>query len=284
MNALNTDLGTVVIIGAGGGGIGTAVASLVSAAGARVLAVDRDATKLAMATSRIEEEGGRVRGELCDVTDRDAVSGLFERAARDIDDLSGLVNVVGGLPAVHWGAVIDDDHEENLEALLETNLRVAVRTSRAFARTRVSAAGASRNRPTSIVQIASIAGLAGMPFGAGYAASKAALMSYTRTMALEWGGLGIHVNVVAPGTIRVPKNQNAEDAERDQAVIPLGRRGTPGDVANAVLFLLSESSSWITGQMLAVDGGVSIKPSYLDADGLPVFVQDKALRERLLKP
>ena len=267
MNALNTDLGTVVIIGAGGGGIGTAVASLVSAAGARVLAVDRDATKLAMATSRIEEEGGRVRGELCDVTDRDAVSGLFERAARDIDDLSGLVNVVGGLPAVHWGAVIDDDHEENLEALLETNLRVAVRTSRAFARTRVSAAGASRNRPTSIVQIASIAGLAGMPFGAGYAASKAALMSYTRTMALEWGGLGIRVNVVAPGTIRVPKN-----------------RGTPGDVANAVLFLLSESSSWITGQMLAVDGGVSIKPSYLDADGLPVFVQDKALRERLLKP
>ena len=244
MNALNTDLGTVVIIGAGGGGIGTAVASLVSAAGARVLAVDRDATKLAMATSRIEEEGGRVRGELCDVTDRDAVSGLFERTAKDIDDLSGLVNVVGGLPAVHWGAVIDDDHEENLEALLETNLRVAVRTSRAFARTRVSAVGASRNRPTSIVQIASIAGLAGMPFGAGY----------------------------------------ADDAERDQAVIPLGRRGTPDDVANAVLFLLSESSSWITGQMLAVDGGVSIKPSYLDADGLPVFVQDKALRERLLKP
>ena len=122
-----------------------------------------------------------------------------------------------------------------------------------------------------------------MPFGAGYAASKAALLSYTRTMALEWGGYGIRVNAVAPGTIMVPKNQNSQNADRDRRAIPLGRRGTPADVAQAAVFLLSSTSSWITGQTLAVDGGASIKPSYLDDDGLPVFVRDEALRRRLAK-
>jgi NAD(P)-dependent dehydrogenase (short-subunit alcohol dehydrogenase family) len=131
------------------------------------------------------------------------------------------------------------------------------------------------------VQIASIAALEGMPFGAGYAASKAALLSLTRTMALEWGGYGLRVNAVAPGSVRVPRNGAAEDLEHERRAIPLGRRGHPEDIAGAVLFLLSDLSRWITGQVLAVDGGASVRPSYLDDDGLPVFVRDEALRRRL---
>ena len=99
---------------------------------------------------------------------------------------------------------------------------------------------------------------------------------------LEWGRLGLRVNAVAPGSVRVAGNAAAEDLELDRRAIPLGRRGQPEDVAGAVLFLLSDLSRWITGQVLAVDGGASVKPSYLDDDGLPVFVRDEALRRRLL--
>jgi NAD(P)-dependent dehydrogenase (short-subunit alcohol dehydrogenase family) len=120
-----------------------------------------------------------------------------------------------------------------------------------------------------------------MPFGAGYAASKAALLSLSRTMALEWGPLGIRVNAVSPGTIHVPRNAGSEETDQDRTVIPLGRRGVPEDIASAVLFLLSGLSSWVTGQMLAVDGGASIRPGYLDESGLPIFVRDPDLRQKL---
>jgi NAD(P)-dependent dehydrogenase (short-subunit alcohol dehydrogenase family) len=112
------------------------------------------------------------------------------------------------------------------------------------------------------------------------------LISLTRTAALEWGSAGIRVNAVAPGTIRTPKTiataagqSTSEDVER--AAIPLGHRGGPADIAGAVAFLLSDLARWITGQVLAVDGGSSALPSFLDADRLPVFVTNAELRERL---
>ena len=269
--------GTVVVIGAGGGGIGTAIAQHAAAAGARVVAVDRDAERLALGMEAIEGGSGegRVCGELCDASDAAAVDALFRRLAGEGSDLRGLVNVVGGLPAARWRRLLEDD-DENLDALLESNLRIAVRSSRAFARHCIEA-----RRPASIVQIATIAALEGMPYGAGYAASKAALLSYTRTMALEWGSCGLRVNAIAPGSVVVPKNREQSAPDRDGRVIPLGRRGTPEDVAHAALFLLSDGASWITGQVLAVDGGASIKPSYLDDEGFPVFVRDEALRRRV---
>ena len=90
------------------------------------------------------------------------------------------------------------------------------------------------------------------------------------------------MNTVAAGTIRTPRATSSDD-ERDRRVLPLGRRGTPRDIAGGVLFLLSDLSEWITGQVLAVDGGVSIKPAYLDEEGLPVFVQDPDMRARLFE-
>ena len=171
-----------------------------------------------------------------------------------------------------------DYADETFESVLDANLRCAFLTSQVLARQL-----AGRDAPGSIVQIASISALQGMPFGAAYSAAKAALISLTRTMALEWGPLGIRVNAVAPGTIRVPRNQAGDDPERDRAILPLGRRGAPEDIAGAALFLLSDLAQWVTGQVLAVDGGASVKPSYLDETGLPVFVTDPKVRDRLLK-
>ena len=264
-----------VVVGAGGGGIGTAIATDVARAGGRVIAVDRDEPSLARVVEAIEASGGHVTPVVCDAREEEAVARLFEQVSQEDEELFGLVNVVGGLPLARWRPLLDYEVAD-LESLLETNLHIALRTSIAFARARRQAGGAG-----SIVQIASIAALQGMPFGAGYSASKAALLSLTRTMALEWGTLGLRVNAVAPGTIRVPSNEAESDPERDRHAIPLGRQGIPSDIAGAVLFLLSDLAQWITGQVLAVDGGVTVKPSYLDDEGLPVFVQDEAIRRQL---
>ena len=159
-------------------------------------------------------------------------------AAQGDAPLCGMVNVVGGLPIDRWQNLLDYP-EDTFDIVIDANLKVALQTSRAFAREL-----SERGMPGSIVQIASIAALHGMPFGAAYAAAKAALISLSRTMALEWGPLGIRVNAVAPGTIQVPRNEGGEDLEQDRAVLPLGRRGVPADIAGAVMFLLSDLSSW----------------------------------------
>lgn len=269
---------SVIVVGAGGGGIGTAICHAAAEAGARVVAVDRDPERLARTTERLAEAGlaERLDERICDASDADAIAALVGDVSDGTPPLHGLVNVAGGLPIERWTSLADDDGTQ-FEAVFESNLHIALRSARPFAR-----AIRARGEGGSLVHIATIAALQAMPFGAGYAAAKAALLSAMRTMALEWGRFGLRVNAVAPGSILVPRNQGGEDPERDRATIPLGRRGTPEDIADAVVFLLSERARWITGQTLAVDGGSSIKPSYLDADGLPVFVRDEVLRRRLL--
>ncbi len=264
------------MVGAGGGGIGTAIVRLVAAEGAFVVAVDRDEAALDQAMAAIEAAGARGQRCCVDAATAEGAREVLAVAARGPAPLHGLVNVVGGLPPNRWASLLEYT-EENLDALLRSNLKVAFHTSQAFAR-----ALSAQRRPGSIVQIATIAALQAMPFGAGYATSKAALLALARTMALEWGPLGIRVNAVAPGTIQVPRNAGSGEDPRDRSVIPLGRRGRPEDIAGAVLFLLSDLAAWITGQLIPVDGGASIRPGYLDETGLPVFVRDPALRRQLL--
>jgi NAD(P)-dependent dehydrogenase (short-subunit alcohol dehydrogenase family) len=142
-------------------------------------------------------------------------------------------------------------------------------------------------RTGALVNIATTSAINGMPFGSAYAAAKAAVLSLTRSLAVEWGPRGIRVNAVAPGSIATPKSASTRkpgDTDGDDVlVIPMRRRGTSDDIARGVLFMISDMSAYVTGQLLCIDGGTSVRPTYNDRDELPVFVHNEELRARLAR-
>jgi NAD(P)-dependent dehydrogenase (short-subunit alcohol dehydrogenase family) len=267
----------VVVVGAGGGGIGTAICRHLGRAGAAVLAVDVDADKLKAATDELAEAGVDHLGVVADGKDREAVGAAVDRAS-ELGTLHGGVQVAGGMWPPQWAPFASDDPA--FDDVIALNLGVTVNATRAVGRRLVE-----QGQGGAIVHIATVSALNAMPYGGAYAAAKAAVLSLTRTLAVEWGRHGIRVNAVAPGSIATPKSASTRkpgDTDRDDLlVIPMRRRGTSDDIAAATLFLMSDLAGYVTGQCLAVDGGTSVRPAVNDADELPVFVHNEELRARL---
>ena len=271
---LSLDGRIVVVSGAGGGGIGTTVTRLVASAGATVVAVSRSADNLAEHIGPLVAEGLPIVPVPADVSTDEGVATALD-AVRSADGrVYGLVNVAGGAAPSTWmpaTRVSRSDWRELFAANLETMF---------FMSQAVAAEIRSSGGPGSIVSISSISGMNTAPFHVAYGTAKAAIVAATRTMALELALDNIRVNAVAPGVTETAASQTytGADPERDRAAIAMGRRGRPEEQAGAILFLLSDLSSYITGQTLLVDGGLDLKWSHLGADNTSLFLKDESFR------
>jgi 3-oxoacyl-[acyl-carrier protein] reductase len=226
-------------------GIGRGIAATLAECGARVAVVGRDQAKAAEAAAAI---GGGAQGFAADVSDTAQVAALVEQVEAAFGAVDILVNNAGLTRDNLLLRIKDDDWD----AVLDANLKGA------FAAIRAATRGMMKRRWGRIINITSVVGITGNKGQANYAASKAGLIGLTKSVAQELASRNILVNAVAPGfietdmTAALSAEQRAALAER----IPLGRLGTPADVASAVAFLASEQASYITGQVLVVDGGM----------------------------
>jgi NAD(P)-dependent dehydrogenase (short-subunit alcohol dehydrogenase family) len=239
-----------LLVGGAGGGIGTAVARAVAASGATVGIVTNVDEHAAIITEDLRSVGAEVVAVVADVTDEDQLVRSVRSVCDELGPIRHLVNIVGGNAADDYQRAAEIDMTA-FDRVLARNLRYAVVACREVAAP-LLAAGATG----SIVNVSSAASR-GTPLLGPYAAAKSGLEAYSRTAALEWAPSGIRVNVVSVGTVRTPRTGMGRDDAMGQS-IPLRRRGDPEEVAAAALFLLSDLASYITGQTLVVDGGVTL--------------------------
>jgi NAD(P)-dependent dehydrogenase (short-subunit alcohol dehydrogenase family) len=270
----------VVVSGAGGGGIGTTVTRLAAEAGATVIAVSRSRDNLDEHVAPLAEQGLSVIPVAADASTDDGIATVLDQVRRTDGALYGLVNIAGGAAPATWmpaTRVTRDDWR----ALFAANLETAFFMSQA-----VAGEIRSSGNPGSIVSISSISGMNTAPFHIAYGTAKAAVVAMTRTMAVELAQDGIRVNAVAPGVTKTAASATYvdEDPERDRTAIAMGRRGTPQEQAGAILFLLSDLSSYVTGQTLLVDGGLNLKWTHLGADNTSLFLKDETFRAAISRP
>ena len=228
-------------------GIGLAIARALHGAGAKVAIVGRDLGRAEQVAAVL---GERAAGVACDVAQADQVEGAIAGAERALGPIDILVNNAGltrdnillRLTDADWTVVLD------------ANLKGAFHTTRAVIK------GMMKRRAGRIVNITSIVGLTGNKGQANYAASKAGLIGFTKSVAKEYASRGVLANCVAPGFIETDMTAALPDEARATLLqdIALGRLGRPEDVAGAVLFLASDLAGYVTGQVLVVDGGMVI--------------------------
>ncbi|HEX5385423.1 MAG TPA: 3-oxoacyl-[acyl-carrier-protein] reductase [Gemmatimonadales bacterium] len=239
--------GKVALITGGTRGIGRSIAEELHAAGARVALTGRD---LARAEAAAAVLGEGAAGFACEVTDAAQVDAVVAAAERALGPLDIVVNNAG----ITRDQLLLRMSEDEWDSVLDTNLKGA------FLVTKAATRGMLKRRAGRVVNVSSIVGLMGNKGQANYAASKAGLVGFTRSVAREYASRNILVNCVAPGFIETDMTDALPVEAKESLLqdIPLGRLGRPEDIAGAVLFLVSDLARYITGQVLIVDGGMAM--------------------------
>ncbi|RMG29488.1 MAG: 3-oxoacyl-ACP reductase FabG [Gammaproteobacteria bacterium] len=229
-------------------GIGAAIADRLGADGLTVIGTATTEAGAEAIQRRFAEKGIPGRGEVLDVCDPDSIAALMERIAQDPGMPLVLVNNAG----ITRDNLLMRMKDAEWQAVIETNLGSVYRMCRAVLR------GMMKARFGRIVNIASVVGVMGNAGQANYAAAKAGMIGFTRALAREVGSRGITVNTVAPGFIDTDMTRALDETQRAALLenIPLGRLGTPEDVAAAVAFLVSDQAGYVTGATLHVNGGM----------------------------
>jgi gluconate 5-dehydrogenase len=247
--------GKTAVVTGGSRGLGLQMAEALGEQGARVLVSARKQDELDEACAHLAARGIEAHSIAADLSDEAAIGGFAGEAMRVLGQVDILVNNAGAT----WGAPAEAFPVEAWDKVMNLNVRSVFLLCQAFGRLSMIPRGRGR-----IVNIASIAGLAGNPPGTmqtiAYNTSKAAVINFTRTLAGEWGRHGITVNAIAPGFFPSKMTRGilaAVGADRLAQQAPLGRLGDDEDLKGAVVLFASDAGKHITGQVLAVDGGVS---------------------------
>jgi len=240
--------GRVAIVTGGGAGIGREIALALAGAGATIAACDVVAAAAGETAAAVAAAGGTARGYAVDVSDFAAVQELAGRVATDLGGIHVLVNNAG----ITRDALLLRMGEAEWDAVLAVNLKGAFNFTKAVARPMM------KERWGRIVNIASVVGQMGNAGQANYSAAKAGMIGLTKSTARELAPRNITANAIAPGFIETAMTAKLDVPTREaySKSIPLGRFGTPGDVAAACLFLCSDAAAYITGQVIRVDGGM----------------------------
>lgn len=244
MSALD---GKTVLVTGASRGIGRAIATSLAAEGAKVVLAARDQGKLSEAVGEIQKAGGQAEAVSIDVADRTSV----ERAVGGLVESHGRIDALVNNAGVTRDTLVLRMKDEDWQAVLDTNLTGVFLCTQAVLKPMI------KQRSGRIVNVTSVVGLMGNAGQANYAASKAGVVGFTKSVAREVATRGITVNAIAPGFIDTDMTASMTDKARDAvtAAIPMGRVGRPEDISGAVTYLVSDAAAYVTGQVLGVDGG-----------------------------